>query len=79
LTVHLFALARERAGSPTVTVNLTSTPTVADLRHALATSCPNLAPLIPSLLVAVNSQYARDEDPIPPNAELAVFPPVSGG
>jgi len=30
-------------------------------------------------LVAVNKEYAPDEAAIPRNAEVALFPPVSGG
>ncbi|HEY4717695.1 MAG TPA: molybdenum cofactor biosynthesis protein MoaE, partial [Anaerolineales bacterium] len=32
-----------------------------------------------SMLVAVNQQYAFDRDVIPAGAEIALFPPVSGG
>ena len=38
-----------------------------------------MEPLINHALVAVNQNYAFDEDTIPENAEVALFPPVSGG
>jgi MoaE-MoaD fusion protein len=79
-TILLFALAREKAGAPTLTVDLPPDPTVLDLKSALARACPALAPLLPTLRIAINSEYAIDDHlPIPPGAELAAIPPVSGG
>jgi molybdopterin converting factor subunit 1 len=77
--VRLFALARERAGGPSVVVDLPEGSTVADLKSALARSFPALAPLIPSLRIAVNAEYVADDGLLPPGAEVAVIPPVSGG
>jgi MoaE-MoaD fusion protein len=79
-TVFLFALAREKAGGSSLTVELPADPTVRDLKAALARACPALVPSLPSLRIAINSEYALDENqPIPPGAELAAIPPVSGG
>ena len=78
--ILLFALARERAGASTIVVDLPDTPTVSDLKNALARACPALAPLLPTLRIAIDSEYALDDhQPIPPGAELAAIPPVSGG
>jgi molybdopterin converting factor subunit 1 len=79
VTVLLFAGARQRAGSSTLDVEIPDGSTVADLKSALASGCPALSPLLPSLRIAVNSEYAADESTIPPGAELAAIPPVSGG
>lgn len=78
-SVHLFAAARDLAGSPSVAVELPATATVADLRRVLIESYPALAPLLPRCRVAVNQEFADDTAVIPPAAELAVIPPVSGG
>ncbi len=78
-TVLLFAVARERAGSPSIAVDLPDLATVAVLKTILAENCPALAPLLPTLRIAINSEYADDDRPIPPGAELAAIPPVSGG
>jgi molybdopterin converting factor small subunit len=32
-----------------------------------------------SVLITIDREYAFDEAVIPPNAEMAMFPPVSGG
>jgi molybdopterin converting factor subunit 1 len=77
--VQLFAVARQRAGRPFVEVDLPDGATVADLKGALRETVPGLAPVLPSARFAVNAEYADDATPIPPGAELALIPPVSGG
>jgi molybdopterin converting factor small subunit len=52
---------------------------VRDLRAALTEQFPQLAPLAPNLLVALGTDYAGDNAELPATAEIAVFPPVSGG
>ena len=78
-TILLFALARARAGRSTLSVDLAEPATVSDLKAAMIQACPTLAPLMPTLRIAVDSEYAADDLPIPPAAELAAIPPVSGG
>ncbi len=79
VTVRLFAVARERAGRAEATLELPEPATVALLKQALAEEFPALAPLVSSVMIAVNAEYARDETLIFSNAEVAVIPPVSGG
>jgi len=40
---------------------------------------PELDALWPHLALAVNGALADDQAPLPPGAELALLPPVSGG
>lgn len=77
--VQLFARARDLAAAPVVAIELPAGATVAALRQALIHAVPQLAPLAPQLLVAVNHAYATDDAVIPAGAEVACFPPVSGG
>jgi molybdopterin converting factor small subunit len=80
LTVRLFALARQRAGRAVVTLDVPEPATVAALKRTLADACPELAPLVPQLMIAVDADYAGDDaTPIPPGADVAAIPPVSGG
>lgn len=79
VALKLFAIARQKVGQPSITMDLPDGATVADLKRALADSYPALAPLLPNLLIAVANEYARDDHPIPDGAEVAVIPPVSGG
>ena len=77
--VRLFALARQRAGRPEVVVELPEPATVADLKRSLVEALPELAPLASSLMIAVDSEYAGDDQVVAPGSEIAVIPPVSGG
>ncbi len=79
VTVRLFAVARQRAGRPEVTLDLPEPATVGSLKRALAAGYPELAPLVPGLMIAVAAEYAPDDTPIYPGAEVAAIPPVSGG
>ena len=76
VTVRLFAMLRERAGAPELTLQL---PEGARVSDALASEV--LAPLadgIP-LVMAVNREYADGSQVLDPGDELALIPPVSGG
>lgn len=77
--VRLFAVARERVGRGEVNVELPPGATVAELRAALAEQFPPLAPVVARVMIAVDSEYADDAAVVPPDATLAVIPPVSGG
>ncbi|MGL4420660.1 MAG: MoaD/ThiS family protein [Gemmataceae bacterium] len=79
LEVLLFAAARDLVGAPRVAVELAEGATVAMLRWKLAGDYPSLVGLLPRCAIAVNQEYATDEFAIPPQAEVAIVPPVSGG
>ncbi|HEX2416264.1 MAG TPA: molybdenum cofactor biosynthesis protein MoaE [Thermoleophilaceae bacterium] len=74
VTVRLFAMLRERAGAPEVTLELPEGARVRDALDSLA----DLAEDIP-LVLAVNREYADSEQVLDPGDELALIPPVSGG
>ena len=76
VTVRLFAMLRERAGAPELTLEL---PEGARVRDALASEpLAALAHEIP-LVMAVNREYADGDRVLDPGDELALIPPVSGG
>lgn len=79
IVVLFFATLKERAGQPQLTLELPGGATVAALKTHLATLYPALAPALPTALTSVNREFAFAEDVIPPGAEVAFFPPVSGG
>ena len=74
VSVRLFAVLRERAGTGELELDLPDGATVAD---ALA-EVDHLAPELP-LVLAVNREYAPREQVLAPGDELAAIPPVSGG
>ena len=79
IQIRLFASLKDKAGQPTITLALPDTATVADLKAAITAVYPQLAPALPTALVAVNKAYASDDTPITANDDVAIFPPVSGG
>ena len=74
-----FATIREQAGSRTLEMDIPGDMTVQGLKDKLAADLPKLKDSMLSVLVTVNREYAFDEAVIPPNAEIGMFPPVSGG
>ena len=78
--VLLFATLRERAGgAKSIEVNLPDGATVHDLKTQIARDLPALEQNMKSVLTTINREYAFDEAILPDGAELAMFPPVSGG
>jgi molybdopterin converting factor subunit 1 len=77
--VLLFARVRDLAGVDLVELSLGTDMTVEALRRSLAANFPEMADILPRCAIAIDGAYADDDSPIPPNAELAVIPPVSGG
>ncbi len=79
IAVRLFAVARQLAGREVMHVELPDGSTVAQLREQLAAEVPALRGVLPQMLVAVGSEYARDNTVIVEGREVACIPPVSGG
>ena len=77
--VRLFAAAKEAAGRGAVEIELPEGASIAQLRRRLAEQIPQLSGLLPRVLFAIGTQYAQDTDAIPPGADVACIPPVSGG
>jgi molybdopterin converting factor subunit 1 len=74
-----FATLRERAGTKAMELDVPFDLTVQGLKDKISNDYPNLEASMKSVLITINREYAFDEAVIPPNAELAMFPPVSGG
>jgi molybdopterin converting factor subunit 1 len=79
MKVLLFARARDLVGQATVEIDLPPAATVADLRRALRGRYPVLVSLLEKSALAVDNEFAGDDAPVPPTAEVALLPPVSGG
>lgn len=79
ITVLFFATFKERAGIRRAVLELPEGVTVGEFKQRLAQEFPGLAGMGNSMLVSVNKEFAFDPDPLPAGAEVAVFPPVSGG
>lgn len=79
VTVLYFAAAREKAGLAEEPLELLEGARAADLRAAIATRHPALAPLLPRMRLAVNRELCEDARALAAGDEVAVIPPVAGG
>ena len=79
IKILLFASLRDYVGAKTIELELTTVTTIADLKELLVKTYPKLSPARNSMMAAINREYAADGQLIPLNAEIAFFPPVSGG
>lgn len=79
LTILFFATLKEKAGRPSLPLEIDDGQTVAELKMRLATELPALAPHLPTALVSVNQEFAFATDALKDGDEVALFPPVSGG
>ena len=53
--------------------------TVGELKEMLVAKIPALEASLHHTLLSINRDFAFDEEIIPEGAEVALFPPVSGG
>jgi molybdopterin synthase catalytic subunit len=79
VTVLLFAAVAQALGTRRLEVASEPGDTVARLRDRLVACRPELDPFVPTLLYAVDEEYADASAPLPDGATLALIPPVSGG
>jgi molybdopterin converting factor subunit 1 len=85
MTVHVkfFAALKASIGAESIQIDTLFEPrTVAGLKRHLTVSVPQFdkaAQAIGRLHVAVDLELAQDDTPISHNAEVAFFPPVTGG
>ena len=81
ITVQIlfFATLRELAGRRELEFSLPAGSTIGELRSSLAAAYPALAGGLPTALAAQDKEYVFNEQEVKPGAEIAFFPPVSGG
>jgi molybdopterin converting factor subunit 1 len=79
MEVILFGISREIVGEKRIKVDpVENIRTVGALKQWMKVKYPQLEK-IKSLAVAVDSEYAHDEQSIIDENEVAIIPPVSGG
>ncbi len=74
-----FATIRDRAGTKTLEMDIPEDFTIQGLKDKLSMDYPKLKESMKSVLITINREYAFDEALVPLNAEIGMFPPVSGG
>lgn len=76
--VLAFGIAKDIFGGSTIEVELPKNGTAQNLKQSLEEYYPRLKHLV-SYMVAVNNEYASDENLLTERDEIAIIPPVSGG
>ena len=79
IEVLLFGAAADRAGTRKTELEIDDAATLREIWPVLVERYPGLSSMRDTLAFAVNGEYARMEDRVGPDDELAVLPPVSGG
>ena len=79
INLLFFATLRDRAGTKSLELDIRNDLTIKGLKDKLSTDYPNLKDSLKSVLITINREYAFDDAIVPENAEIAFFPPVSGG
>jgi molybdopterin converting factor subunit 1 len=77
--VLFFATLRDKTGVREVTLEIPQGSRVSDIKQIVLEKYPAIGKIMDTLIVALNHQFAFDEDIVPNEAEIAMFPPVSGG
>ena len=79
IQILFFATLREHVGIRSVELEVPAQTNVAGFKKLLIKKFPALSGLMGHILISVNQEYAFDDAIIPDQAEIALFPPVSGG
>lgn len=79
ITVLFFATLKDRTGTSRISINIPEGMLVVDFKRLISEEFPGLKASLDSVLVSVEHEFAFDNEIIPNGAEVALFPPVSGG
>lgn len=78
ITILAFGIAKDIIGGASLEMQLPAGATVSALKAKLSRQFPDFQRLT-SLSVAVNTEYAGDEQTLHERDEIVLIPPVSGG
>ena len=79
IKILFFATLRDRAGTKSFETDIPHSTTVRDLKSIVVEAYPGLKETMDTVVISINREFAFDESLIPDGAEIAMFPPVSGG
>jgi len=79
LKILFFATLKEVVDKTEIEIEFEKGKTILELKNQLVLEYPRLKDYLPIVLVAINQEFAFDSDEILESAEVAFFPPVSGG
>lgn len=78
IKVLAFGIAKDIFEHAFAEIDVEADLTVSDLKATVEEKYPKLA-LLKSYMVAVNDEYAKDDQVLNSTDEIAIIPPVSGG
>jgi molybdopterin converting factor subunit 1 len=79
ITVKLFALMREKAGTETLQLTVPEGTTIRQALGVLRQQQPILAPYLANVRLSLHTEFVEAETVLQPGDEVALIPPVSGG
>lgn len=79
VTLLFFANLRDITGERRMIKTIPEDILISGLKDLLVDEFPGLKEIMPSVIVSLNHEFAFDNNSIPSVAEIAFFPPVSGG
>jgi molybdopterin converting factor subunit 1 len=79
IKVLFFATLRDRAGTKSTELEIPTDLTVQGLKNLVVEEYPGLKESMDTVVISINREFAFDDSVVPENAEVAMFPPVSGG
>lgn len=79
INLIFFAHLKEISGVHQIEVDLPDGANILDLKNRLLEVFPQFDKVLPTAIFAIDREFAFDEDPVADGAEVAIFPPVSGG
>jgi molybdopterin converting factor subunit 1 len=80
LTIHLFAGLSDIFENNQISIHITDDKvTVNQLKQMIMEQFPQTAQLVQQAFLAKNHTYAKPDEVITENDEIALIPPVSGG
>jgi molybdopterin converting factor subunit 1 len=77
--VLFFANLKDYTGVRSLEMEIPAGFKVKELTEQLFKTYPRLEIVRASMVTAINRKYAGEDEVIPEKAEIALFPPVSGG
>ena len=79
VTVKLFALIREKAGTDGLALDLPDGADVKQAIEAIQHQQPDLEPYLDNLRFSLDMDFVEADTPLHEGAEVVLIPPVSGG
>jgi molybdopterin converting factor subunit 1 len=79
IKILFFATLRDYVGENIIELDIPAQTNVAGLKELLVRKYPKMSSSRNTIMAAINREYAAEDQEIPLNSEIALFPPVSGG